>query len=110
MVLPGMEVKEIDPWQEGDETWRGLSVRFPSHIATHSAEQQFYFGKDNLIRRHDYHVDAANFYACQYISELVEVEGIWVAAKRRAYKKNQDGKPIPDELMVKIDLSNFQFS
>ena len=63
MLLPGMKVSEIEPLQEGDETWKGLSVTFPSHIATHSAVQNFYFGKDNLIRRHDYHVDADNFYA-----------------------------------------------
>ena len=110
MLLPGMEVREIDPWQEGDETWKGLSVTFPSHIATHSAVQNFYFGKDNSIRRHDYHVDAGNFYACQYISDLKEVQGILVASKRRAYKKDLNGKPLLDELMVKIDLSNFHFS
>jgi hypothetical protein len=110
MLLPGMEVKEVDPLQEGAETWKGLSVTSPSNIATHSAVQNFYFGEDNLIRRHDYHLDAGNFYVAQYISDLKEVQGILVASKRRAYKKDMDGKPLPDELMVKIDLSNFHFS
>jgi len=110
MLLPGMQVDEIDPLKEGDETWKGLGVTFPSNIATHSKVQQFYFGEDNLIRRHDYHVDAGNFYAAQYISDLKEVQGIIVASKRRAYKKDQDGNPLPDEVMVKIDLKNFQLS
>jgi len=110
MLLPGMEVSEIDPLQEGDEIWNGLSVTFPPQIATHSKTQQFYFGKDNLIRRHDYHVDAGDFYAAQYISGLKEVQGIIVASKRRAYKKDAEGNPLPDEVMVKIDLSNFHFS
>lgn len=110
MLLPGMKITEIDPIQEADEIWRGLSVEFPSHIATHSATQNFYFGKDNLIRRHDYHLDADNFYAAQYISELKNVQGILVASKRRAYRKDANGKPLPDELMVKIDLSNFRLS
>jgi hypothetical protein len=110
MLLPGMEVREIDPLQEGEETWKGLSVSFPPHIATHSAVQNFYFGKDNLIRRHDYHLDAGNFYAAQYISGLKEVQGILVASKRRAYRKDGNGKPLLDELMVGIDLNNFHLS
>jgi len=63
-----------------------------------------------LIRRHDYHVDSGNFYAAQYISGLKEVQGIIVAAKRRAYKKDPDGNPLSGEVMVKIDLSDFRFS
>ena len=107
MLVPGMEVREITPLQEGSETWKGISVTFPRNIATHSAVQQFYFGPDNLIRRHDYHVDAGNFYAAQYISELKEVQGILIPSKRRAFKKDSYGRPLQDELMVKIDLSNF---
>jgi hypothetical protein len=110
MLFPGMGVKEIDPLQEGDEMWKGLSVRFPSNIATRSTAQQFYFGKDNLIRRHDYHLDVGNFYVAQYISDLKEVQGILMPSKRRAYKKDINGKHLPDELMVKIDLSNFHLS
>jgi hypothetical protein len=110
MLLPGMEVKEIDSLQEGGETWKGLSVTSPFNIATHSAVQNFYFGEDNLIRRHDYHLDAGNFYVAQYISDLKEVQGILVASKRRAYKKDLDGTPLLDELMVSIDLSNFHLS
>jgi hypothetical protein len=110
MLFPGMEVKETKPLLEGDETWRGLSVTFPSNIGTHSAVQNFYFGKDNLIRRHDYHLDVGGFYVAQYISDLIEVQGILVASKRRAYRKDANGKPLPDELMVKIDLDNFHLS
>src|SRR5229473_7855856 len=45
MVMPGFEVTEIAPWQEGAERWRGLRVRFPDEIASHSKEQDFYFGE-----------------------------------------------------------------
>jgi hypothetical protein len=110
MLLPGIEVNETEPWQEGDETWKGLSVTFPSLMVTHSAIQNFYFGDDNLIRRHDYHMDTDNFYACQYISDFKEVQGIRVPSKRKAYKKGPDGKPLLDELMVHIDLSDFHLS
>ena len=110
MLFPGLKIREIEPLQEDGETWRGLSITFPSYFATHSAVQNFYFGSDNLIRRHDYHVDAGNFYAAQYISDLIDVQGILVPSKRRAYKKDFDGNILSDELMVKIDLSNFRLS
>jgi hypothetical protein len=110
MLLPELKVTEIEPLQEGEEMWKGLSVTFPSTFATHSAVQSFYFGKDNLIRRHDYYVAADNFYAAQYISELKTVQGILVPSKRRAYRKDANGKPLWDELMVKIDLNNFHLS
>jgi hypothetical protein len=36
MAMPGFEVTEISPWQEGGELWRGLRARFPDAIASHS--------------------------------------------------------------------------
>jgi hypothetical protein len=48
------ETKEIEPWQENGETWRRLKVTFPASIATHSAEQTFYFDQEGLLTRHDY--------------------------------------------------------
>lgn len=46
MMMPGFEVSEIPSWKEGNETWRGLRVRFPDNIASHSKEQDFYFDAD----------------------------------------------------------------
>src|SRR5262245_11456831 len=59
MALPGFEVSEIDPITESSEVWRGLRARFPRQYASHSEQQDFYFGNDFLLRRHDYHVDVA---------------------------------------------------
>ena len=70
MAMPGFTVAEISPWQEGNELWRGLRVRFPDEIASHSKEQDFYFGDDFLLRRHDYQVDVAGgFPAAQYVHD-----------------------------------------
>jgi len=111
MAMPGFEVTEIDPIREGDEQWRGLRVRFPDHIASHSREQDFYFGGDFLLRRHDYHVDVAgSFPAAQYVDGIVEVQGICLPTRRRAYVRGPDGKPVRDLLMVAIDLQDFHFS
>jgi hypothetical protein len=76
MAMPGFTIAEISPWQEGGELWRGLRVRFPEAFAGHSREQDFYFGDDFLLRRHDYQVDVAGgFPTAQYVHDIVEVEG-----------------------------------
>ena len=86
-----------------------MRTRFPDAIASHSKEQDFYFGEDFLLRRHDYHVDVAgSFPAAQYVYDMVEVEGLRFPAKRRAYVRGPGLKPIRDLLMVSIDLSNFR--
>jgi hypothetical protein len=111
MAMPGFTVTEVAPWQEGNELWRGLRVRFPDGIASHSQEQDFYFGEDFLLRRHDYHVDVAGgFAAAQYVHDLVEVERLRFPTKRYAYVRGPNLKPIRDLLLVSIDLSNFRLS
>ena len=111
MAMPGFEVTEISPWQEGGELWRGLRARFPDNIASHSKEQDFYFGDDFLLRRHDYHVDVAGgFAAAQYVHDIVEVDGLRYPTKRLAYLRGPNLKPIRDLLLVSIDLSDFRFS
>jgi hypothetical protein len=54
MALPGFEIIEIPSWREGTAKWRRLRARFPDVPASQSKEQDFYFGDDFLLRRHDY--------------------------------------------------------
>lgn len=111
MTLPGFQVREIDPVTEGNDVWRGLMARFPSQYASHCDEQEFYFGSDFLLRRHDYRVDVAgSFPAAQYVDQIVEVQGLKMPTRRRAYVRGPDMRPARDLLMVAIDLSNFSFS
>jgi hypothetical protein len=105
LAEPGFKVAEIAPVQEGDATWRGLRATFPDSIATHSREQDFYFGPDGLLRRHDFHVDVAGgFAAAQLVSEFVEVQGLRFPTRRRAYQRADDMRPKLDPLMVPIAL------
>jgi hypothetical protein len=111
LATDGFKVREIEPWREGAETWRGLRATFPPQIASHSTDQDFYFGPDMLIRRHDYKVEiAGGFPAAQYISNSVRVDGIMIPTKRRAYLRDKDLKPMLDTPMVSIDLSDFRFT
>jgi hypothetical protein len=110
-TMPGFTVEEIEPWQEDDELWGGLRVTYPPDIASHSRQQDFYFGPDFVLRRHDYHVEASGgFAAAQYVFALATVQGITLSTKRRAYIRNERCLPMYDRLMVSIDLSNISFS
>ena len=110
-ALPGFSAEEISPWQEANETWRGLRVTFPAEIASHSRHQDFYFGPDFLLRRHDYHVEASGgFAAAQYVYDNVTVQGIVFPTKRRAYMRDEKLFPIHERLMVSIDISNLQLT
>ncbi|MGV9602659.1 hypothetical protein ACWDR2_02760 [Streptomyces sp. NPDC003631] len=110
LTMPGFTVTEIEPWREGDEIWRSLRATFPPEIASHSTEQDFYFGSDHLLRRHDYYVDVAGgFAATQYVHDFVEADGILLPTRRRAYRRDDDDRPLVHQVMVSIDLSDIRF-
>ena len=76
-----------------------------------ATEQNFYFGSDFLLRRHDYQVDVAgSFPTAQYVDQMVEAQGLKMPGRRRAYIRGPDMKPVRDLLMVAIDLSDFAFT
>jgi hypothetical protein len=107
MTLPGFKVKEIDPVNENGERWLGLQAHFPDRFASHSRLQEFYFGSDLLLRRHDYRVDVAGgFAAIQYVHDIAEFDGIKLPLTRRAYRCDANGRLLADELMVSIDVSD----
>jgi hypothetical protein len=111
MALPGFRVTEIDPVNEDGERWFGLQAHFPDRFASHSQLQEFYFDSDLLLRRHDYRVDVAGgFAAIQYVYDIVEADGIRLPSKRRAYRCDADGRLLPDELMVSIDISDIHLT
>jgi hypothetical protein len=86
MTLSGFTVIEIDPRGQR-RTLLGLQARFPDTFASHSQLQEFLFGSDFLLRRHDYRVDVAGgFAAIQCVYDTVEADGITLPSKRRAYR------------------------
>ena len=111
LAMSGFEVEEIEPWREGGQEWRGLRATFPPEIASHSTHQDFYFGADGLLRRHDYHVDiAGGFATAQYVYGIVEADGIRLPTQRRAFRRDDAKRAIPSQVMVSIDLSDIRFS
>lgn len=111
LAQEGVRVHEIEPWVEADETWSVLRAEFAGPIATHSGVQDFYFGDDLLLRRHDYDVDiAGGFGASELVDDYVIADGIRLPRRRRAFLRKSDGKPDLDTLMVTIDIKDVQFS
>jgi len=111
LARPGVMVEETEPWIEGGEVWRVLRVWFPSDLETHSQVQDFFFGPELELRRHDYHVNiAGGFAAAQLTSEYAEAGGIRFPARRRAFPRGPDRRPITELLMVSIDISDARFS
>jgi hypothetical protein len=110
LTMPGVEVEETEPWPESNETWRVLRAYFPAAIETHCLVQDFFFGEDLLLRRHDYQVNiAGGFSAAQLTSDYVVADGIRLPTKRRAYTRGPDRRPILDMLMVSIDVTDVSF-
>jgi len=110
LALDGVEVEETEPWREGLETWRVLRACFPGSIETHSLVQDFFFGEDLMLRRHDDSVNiAGGFPAAQLTSDYVVADGIRLPTKRRAYARGADRQPILEMLMVSIDISEVRF-
>jgi len=110
LAMKGVHVEETEPWSEGPETWRVLRAYFPGAIETHSLVQDFFFGEDLALRRHDYSVNiAGGFAAAQLTSHYIEAGGIRLPARRRAYTRGPDRRPILDMLMVSIDITDVNF-
>jgi hypothetical protein len=110
LAMDGVRVEETEAWREGTATWRVLRAYFPGSIETHSIIQDFFFGEDLMLRRHDYNVNiAGGFNAAQLTSDYVVADGIRLPTKRRAYTRGPDRRPILEMLMVSIDISNVRF-
>jgi hypothetical protein len=105
---PAYEARDVDPVELDGEGLRGVAVRFPERIHSHSREQKFYFGADGLLRRHDYEVDIwADTSAAQLLTGYVGVDGLKFPTRRRAYHRLADGTPDLSRNYVAIDLSDY---
>lgn len=111
LAFPGVQVKEVAPWHEDGEIWRVLQVKYPPAIASHSADQSFYFGPDFLLRRQDYHIDVSNnTHVAHYVSDFIEVQGFRFPTRRHAYLRNPDELPDRNRLLVWIRFNDFQLN
>jgi hypothetical protein len=108
LAEPGYEAREIEPIAHEGEMLRGVAVRFPQGIHSHTREQRFYFGQNGLLRRHDYEVDVwANMPATHFLWDYVDVNGLKFPRRRSAFVRRPDGTPDMEMNLVTIDLSDY---
>ena len=110
-TYPGFVTEELAPWRENDEVWRPLKVTFPDSVSSHSREQISYFGKDGLLRRHEYTVDIlGGATGLNYAANYKEFNGIMVPTMRRVYAYDADKRKVSEPLLVAIEMNEVSFS
>ncbi|MEJ0043961.1 MAG: hypothetical protein WDM81_17875 [Rhizomicrobium sp.] len=111
LAMEGCPGRRDRTWREGPEVWKVLRAWFPGSIETHSQVQDFFFDEGFLLRRHDYNVNiAGGFAAAQLTSDYVAAGGIRLPTRRRAYTRGPGRRPVPEMLMVSIDIGDVRFS
>ena len=111
LYLPGICDGGASTLAEDDEVWRPLRAIFPDNIASHTREQISYFGKDGLLRRHEYAVDImGGARGLNYAYDYRKVDGIMVPVTRRVVAFDDNKRKIPDPVLVAIDIHEIAFS
>ncbi|GAB0103797.1 hypothetical protein JMUB6875_27710 [Nocardia sp. JMUB6875] len=106
LTWPGFLCEEITPLEAEGETWRRLHVTFPNHIKSHTRQQVFCFGPDNLLRRHDFTIDIVDPTTESHLhaTDYRTINGLLIPTTRRAYTTLGDTR-IP---LVAIDITHLE--
>jgi hypothetical protein len=111
LAREGVKLYEVEPWIEGSETWSVLRAEFSGSIATHSRVQDFFFGDDLLLRRHDYDVDiCGGFAAAELVHGYIMADGIRLPSRRYTYLRTPERQPDFNSLMVSTDVGEVRFA
>jgi hypothetical protein len=88
-----------------------LRAHFPGWMETHCMVQDFFFGEDMMLRRHDYSVNiVGGIPAAQLTSTYIEADGFRLPSMRRAYARGPDRRAVTDTPLVSIDFSAVAFT
>jgi hypothetical protein len=104
---PGIELEELEPWQEDGERWRRLRARFPPELPTHSREQDFYFDESGRLRRLDYTAEVIGSWAkaAHYCHEHRDFSGLVVPTRRRVTPRKRNNRARAHPVLVWIEIS-----
>jgi hypothetical protein len=105
---PDVETLEVEPWQEGGETWRRLAVTFPARLPNHNREQVFYFGDDFLMRRMDYHPDVTASPIAHYVHDPATYDGLVFYDRRLVHPRRPDNTAVTDLSVITIDTTGVE--
>jgi len=106
-TYPGVETRELEPWQEDGEAWRRLHVMFPRAIATHSTEQVFYYDAAFMQRRMDYAAEVnGDVLVAQYQYEPKTFGGLVFPTQRRVHRRSPDGTADQSQTSITLDVTD----
>jgi hypothetical protein len=106
LTYPGVQVSEIQPWREGDETWRRLAVHFPPNNANHNPDQVFYYDQHFMLRRMDYAADATgNAPVAHYTDDHTTFDKFVFPTRRHIYRCGDDGIADRRLAIITVDVS-----
>ena len=105
-----MVVRELEPWREGDETWRRLEARFPAGLDTHCPVQVFYYDRDVRLRRHDYAPEVIGGWAraAHMCADHIEAGGLLFPRSRRVVPRGPGNRPLPFPTLVSLHVSEIE--
>jgi hypothetical protein len=102
-TYPGVEAREIEPWDEHGERWRRLAVRFPKMNANHNPHQVFYFDENFMQRRMDYSPQlTGNSQVGHYTHNPKTFDGFVFPTRRLVHLRDANG--IADESLARITI------
>jgi hypothetical protein len=105
-AAPGVEAREIEPWDEDGETWWRLAVTFAPDNANHNREQVFYFDSDLRMRRMDYSPEVTGSPpVAHYLHDHVTVDGLLFPTRRRVHLHDAAGVADRSFAVITIDVS-----
>ena len=106
----GFDTEEVQPFVEAGVSYRTLRVAFPDDVDSHTREQFFHFDETGLLFRHTYTVDVLDgATGANYPSEWKMIDGIAVPTVRRIYGYDADRRPIPEPVLVSLDINELRF-
>ena len=103
-TYPGVEVREIEPWDEGGQTWRRLAVRFLETNANHNADQLLYYGTGFMLRRMDYAPEVTSQLARPHYTHDPKTFHGFVFPTRRRINHSRDTDGTTDQSLAAITL------
>jgi hypothetical protein len=103
---PDVVVREISPWTVDGSMWRRLAVTFPKTLASHNAEQLFYFDGAFMQRRMDYSPDVTgNPPVAHYTHDHKKFDGFVFPTRRLVHLHDKSGVADQRFAPITIDVS-----
>lgn len=107
LTREGVTVRELEPWRQGEETWRRLEARFPADLDTHCTVQVFHYDRELRLRRHDYTAEVVGPWAraAHLCDDHVEVDGLVFPTRRRVLPRGAGDRALPFPTLVSLRLA-----